>query len=117
MAVVWISGPIGYVQSITLNQSGGRVVSACRWEFVGMEDDGAFRRWSLRFNTETRVFTANSLEVNSWEKTKTKELGEIYRPASVLRSMLPSGGMAKALEGMLGKEGLAEAIGISLTQR
>lgn len=117
MAVVWIAGPTGYAQSISLGPDGARIVEACRWEFVGMDDAGAFRRWSLRFSTETRTFTANSLDVNGWEQGKAKELGEIYRPASVLRSMLPKGGMAKALEAMLGDAGVAEAIGISLTQR
>ncbi|MDQ0422324.1 hypothetical protein J2045_003372 [Peteryoungia aggregata LMG 23059] len=117
MAVVWITGPIGYQKSWRLLEDGRRIVDACRWEFVGMEDDGTFRRWSLRFSTETRAFTANSLAVKDWEKTKAKELGEIYRPAAVLRSMLPKGSTAKALEAMLGDAGVAEAIGISLTQR
>jgi hypothetical protein len=117
MAVVWIAGPVGYSQSVRLGPGGGRIIEACRWEFVGMDDVAGFRRWSLRFSIEARTFKANPLDIDGWEKTKVKELSEIYRPAAVPRSMLPKGSIAKALEAMLGKAGVAEAIGISLTQR
>lgn len=112
----WLAGPVSYSQS--LNYGGGSPqVDRVRWEFVGVDGGGKFRRWSLIYVVSERKFVSNSILVSKWEASKSKELADFYRPSAVLRSMLPKGSIAKAMEAMLKPEDVAEVLALSITQR
>lgn len=112
----WIAGPVGYHQSLNYS-SGFAQVERVKWEFVGVDGAGRFRRWSLNYSVEKRRFTSNAIKVSSWEESKSKELADIYRPVAVLRSMLPKGSIEKAMEAMLKPEDVAEVLALSITRR
>lgn len=111
----WIAGPVSYSQSVNFG-GGSRNVERVRWEFVGADGVGNFRRWSLIYVVSDRKFVSNAISVSKWEASKSKELADFYRPLAVLRSMLPKGSIAKAMEAMLKPEDVAEVLALSITQ-
>jgi hypothetical protein len=115
MKPIWITGPTRYDQS--LNYGGGwRKVERVRYEFVGMDDAGKFRRWHLIYAVDKRKFSLSSLYVPEFENRKLERLSEIYKPACVLYKELPSGSVCTKLQAMLTKEDWAEITALSILE-
>lgn len=91
-----------------------RRVETCKWEFIGGTPAGEIRRYHLMFSIETRKFTSNSLAVGSWDKAHSRDLADLYRPISILRSMLPKGSIAIAMRAMITPANLAEVTALSI---
>lgn len=106
-------GPISYKQTIGGNFP-HRMITVCKWEFIGFTSKLKVRRWHLCFSVENRKFYANTLTVSAWEQAHAAELHARFMPLAILRSDLPKGSMTVALKAMIPETDVAEVVAISL---